>query len=85
MKGKPIMTNAIITTGQNAIAAQTLTIQPYPSADSSPVVAMLGSKGQESRRKYAESLRTITALLTGSEDSPLRWESVQPGHVPLYG
>jgi hypothetical protein len=55
------MTNTLTVTSQNAIAGQTLTIQPYPSADSSPVVAMLGSKGQESRRKYAESLRTITA------------------------
>ena len=60
-----------------------LTIQFYLSADSSPVVAMLGSKGQESRRKYAESLRTITALLIGSENSLLRWESLQPAHVGM--
>jgi len=42
---------------------------------------MLGSKASESRRKYSESLRTITALLTGNEDSPIRWESLKPAHV----
>ena len=77
------MTTALTVTSQNAIAAQTLTVTPYPSADRSPVVAMLGSKGQESRRKYSESLRTITALLTGQEDAPLRWESLSPAHVGM--
>ena len=77
------MTTALTVTSQNAITGQTLQIQPYPSADSSPVVAMLGSKGVESRRKYSESLRTITALLTGQEDAALRWESLQPAHVGM--
>ena len=77
------MTTALTTTSHNAITGQTLQIQPYPSADSSPVVAMLGSKASESRRKYSESLRTIAALLTGAEDSPIRWESLQPAHVGM--
>ncbi|MBI3960249.1 MAG: tyrosine-type recombinase/integrase [Chloroflexi bacterium] len=85
------MTTALTVTHQNAITGQTLQIQPfdglrtapYPSADSSPVVAMLGSKGEASRRKYSESLRTITTLLTGSEDAALRWESLQPAHVGM--
>jgi integrase/recombinase XerD len=77
------MTTTLAPATQNAITGQTLQIQPYPSADSSPVVAMLGSKASESRRKYSESLRTITALLTGNEDSPIRWESLQPAHVGM--
>lgn len=77
------MTNALTVTSHNAIIAQGLQIQPYPSADRSPVVAMLGSKSEESRRKYGESLRTIAALLTGSEDSPLRWESLSPAHAGM--
>lgn len=77
------MTNALAPTGQNPITAQALTIAPYPSTDTSPVVAMLGSLAEESRRKYAESLRTITALLVGVEDAPLRWESIKPAHVGM--
>ena len=77
------MTTAIAITSHNHMIGQTLRLQPYPSADSSPVVAMLGSMAAESRRKYSESLRTITALLTGTEDSPIRWESLRPAHIGM--
>lgn len=77
------MTNALTVTSPNAITGQALQIHPYPSADRSPVVAMLGSLKPGSRRIYGQSLRRVAALLTGNENSPLRWESIQPAHVGM--
>lgn len=77
------MTTAITTTTTPTIAAPGLQLRPYPSATQSPVVAALGARSAATRRKHAQSLRVLSALVAGAEDAPIRWETLQPAHVAM--